>query len=43
VVVLKDGAVVGELAGDDVTEEKLMHTIAGDTPAEPAKEVANDG
>ncbi|MEU0335389.1 sugar ABC transporter ATP-binding protein [Streptomyces sp. NPDC006193] len=28
VVVLKDGAVVGELTGDDVTEEKLMRTIA---------------
>ncbi|MFD4575740.1 sugar ABC transporter ATP-binding protein [Streptomyces sp. NPDC058417] len=32
VVVLKDGAVVGELTGDDVTEDKLMRTIAGDVP-----------
>lgn len=44
VVVLKDGAVVGELTGDDVTEDKLMRTIAGDTRPEPvAKEVASDG
>jgi ribose transport system ATP-binding protein len=33
VVVLKDGAVVGELTGEDVTEDKLMRTIAGDAPA----------
>ncbi|MFJ3990928.1 sugar ABC transporter ATP-binding protein [Streptomyces sp. NPDC090032] len=33
VVVLKDGAVVGELTGDDVTEDKLMHTIAAGSPA----------
>ncbi|MFD6416227.1 ATP-binding cassette domain-containing protein [Streptomyces sp. NPDC060194] len=31
VVVLKDGAVVGELTGDDVTEDRLMHTIAAET------------
>ena len=44
VVVLKDGAVVGELAGDDVTEEKLMRTIAGNGPArDTAKEAAADG
>ncbi|GLW47180.1 sugar ABC transporter ATP-binding protein [Streptomyces sp. NBRC 14336] len=29
VVVLKDGAVVGELSGDDVTEDNLMRAIAG--------------
>jgi len=29
VVVLRDGAVVGELHGDDVTEEKIMAAIAG--------------
>ncbi|MBQ0825469.1 sugar ABC transporter ATP-binding protein [Streptomyces tagetis] len=40
VVVLKDGAVVGELTGDDVTEDKLMRTIAGDPPAPGAVEVA---
>ncbi|MCK8677594.1 sugar ABC transporter ATP-binding protein [Streptomyces lichenis] len=34
VVVLKDGAVVGELTGDEVTEDLLMRTIAGG--AEPA-------
>ncbi|MFE2985128.1 sugar ABC transporter ATP-binding protein [Streptomyces sp. NPDC059262] len=33
VVVLKDGAVVGELTGDDVTEDKLMQTIAAGSPA----------
>lgn len=44
VVVLKDGAVVGELTGDDVTEDKLMRTIAGDAQVEHlAKEVATDG
>ncbi|RVU20823.1 sugar ABC transporter ATP-binding protein [Streptomyces antnestii] len=32
VVVLKDGAVVGELTGDDVTEDKLMQTIAAGSP-----------
>jgi monosaccharide-transporting ATPase len=42
VVVLKDGAVVGELTGDDVTEEKLMRTIAGAAPA-PREEAAADG
>ncbi|MFF3346483.1 sugar ABC transporter ATP-binding protein [Streptomyces sp. NPDC002779] len=40
VVVLKDGAVVGELSGDDVTEEKLMRTIAGHGPAGDAREEA---
>ncbi|WP_030378548.1 MULTISPECIES: sugar ABC transporter ATP-binding protein [unclassified Streptomyces] len=44
VVVLKDGAVVGELTGEDVTEDKLMRTIAGDIPARTAvKEAATDG
>ncbi|MEU3856522.1 sugar ABC transporter ATP-binding protein [Streptomyces sp. NPDC028722] len=44
VVVLKDGAVVGELTGDDVTENKLMRTIAGDAPARDAvKETGTDG
>ncbi|MFE1025799.1 sugar ABC transporter ATP-binding protein [Streptomyces sp. NPDC058818] len=44
VVVLKDGAVVGELTGDDVTEDKLMRTIAGGDPAYDAvKEAATDG
>lgn len=44
VVVLKDGAVVGELTGDEVTEGKLMRTIAGDTPARDAGgEAATDG
>ncbi|MEU6403344.1 sugar ABC transporter ATP-binding protein [Streptomyces sp. NPDC046985] len=33
VVVLKDGAVVGELTGDDVTEDELMRAIAADTPS----------
>ncbi|MEU5275112.1 sugar ABC transporter ATP-binding protein [Streptomyces asoensis] len=44
VVVLKDGAVVGELTGDDVTEDTLMRTIAGHRPA-PGKggEAAADG
>lgn len=43
-VVLKDGAVVGELTGDDVTEDMLMRTIAGDAAVEHlAKEVATDG
>ncbi|MGW7491171.1 sugar ABC transporter ATP-binding protein [Streptomyces sp. NPDC054786] len=39
VVVLKDGAVVGELAGDEVTEDRLMRAIAeaaGDAPATTA-------
>ncbi|TKK81161.1 sugar ABC transporter ATP-binding protein [Herbidospora galbida] len=31
VVVLRDGAVVGELSGADVTEEKIMAAIAGTT------------
>ncbi|MEU0751293.1 sugar ABC transporter ATP-binding protein, partial [Streptomyces albogriseolus] len=44
VVVLKDGAVVGELTGDEVTEDKLMRTIAGDAPARDAVEgAATDG
>lgn len=44
VVVLKDGAVVGELTGDEVTEDKLMRTIAGDAPARDAGgEAATDG
>ncbi|MFB0614743.1 sugar ABC transporter ATP-binding protein [Streptomyces sp. AGS-58] len=45
VVVLKDGAVVGELTGDDVTEDKLMRTIAGDAPAWDAvkEEAGTDG
>ncbi|MER7202288.1 sugar ABC transporter ATP-binding protein [Streptomyces sp. CB01635] len=41
VVVLKDGAVVGELTGDDVTEDKLMQTIAAGSPA--AGEVTRHG
>ncbi|MFE7646594.1 sugar ABC transporter ATP-binding protein [Streptomyces phaeoluteigriseus] len=44
VVVLKDGRVVGELTGDDVTEEKLMRKIAGNDPVRDAvEEVAADG
>ncbi|MDQ0585260.1 sugar ABC transporter ATP-binding protein [Streptomyces rishiriensis] len=44
VVVLKDGAVVGELTGDDVTEDKLMRTIAGNDPGPDAgEEAAVDG
>ncbi|KRV47263.1 sugar ABC transporter ATP-binding protein [Wenjunlia vitaminophila] len=33
VVVLKDGAVVAELSGDDVTEDRLMRAIAAPTTA----------
>ncbi|WP_307070932.1 sugar ABC transporter ATP-binding protein [Streptomyces sp. B3I8] len=40
VVVLKDGAVVGELTGEDVTEDKLMRTIAGDAPTRAAGDTA---
>lgn len=29
-VVLKDGAVVAELTGDDVTEDRLLHAIAAE-------------
>ncbi|GGV82632.1 sugar ABC transporter ATP-binding protein [Streptomyces griseoloalbus] len=44
VVVLKDGAVVGELTGDEVTEDKLMRTIAGHAPArDTVEEAATDG
>ncbi|MGX1274392.1 sugar ABC transporter ATP-binding protein [Streptomyces phaeoluteigriseus] len=44
VVVLKDGAVVGELTGDDVTGEKLMRAIAGGDPArDAAEEGTTDG
>ncbi|WP_040908032.1 sugar ABC transporter ATP-binding protein [Streptomyces griseoflavus] len=44
VVVLKDGAVVGELNGDEVTEDKLMRTIAGHAPERGALgEAATDG
>ncbi|MFC8426615.1 sugar ABC transporter ATP-binding protein [Streptomyces sp. NPDC057236] len=44
VVVLKDGAVVGELTGDEVTEDKLMRTIAGHAPDRDAvEEAATDG
>ena len=35
VVVLKDGAVVGHLDGAEVTEDRLMHTLAGANPADP--------
>ena len=40
VVVLKDGAVVGELSGDDVTEDNLMRAIAG---SDNLQGVAADG
>ncbi|MET8459960.1 sugar ABC transporter ATP-binding protein [Streptomyces parvulus] len=40
VVVLKDGAVVGELTGDDVTEDQLMRTIAGEAPPRGTPEEA---
>ncbi|MEV4637776.1 sugar ABC transporter ATP-binding protein [Actinoplanes sp. NPDC049548] len=40
VVVLRDGAVVGELRGDDVTTEALLETIAA--AAVEAKEVGNE-
>ncbi|KOT39116.1 sugar ABC transporter ATP-binding protein [Streptomyces caelestis] len=44
VVVLKDGAVVGELTGDEVTEDKLMRTIAGHSPdGDAVEEAATDG
>lgn len=44
VVVLKDGAVVGELTGDEVTEDGLMRTIAGHVPdGDTGKEAAADG
>ncbi|MEU3102456.1 sugar ABC transporter ATP-binding protein [Streptomyces griseoflavus] len=44
VVVLKDGAVVGELTGDEVTEDELMRTIAGHAPDRDAvREAATDG
>jgi monosaccharide-transporting ATPase len=33
VVVLRDGHVITELTGADVTEEALMHALAADTPA----------
>jgi simple sugar transport system ATP-binding protein len=29
VIVLRDRAKVGELAGNEITEEAIMHTIAG--------------
>ncbi|WP_407563629.1 sugar ABC transporter ATP-binding protein [Streptomyces sp. 184] len=38
VVVLRDGAVVGELTGDDVTEDRLMEAIAA--AAEPGADPA---
>jgi len=31
-VVLKDGAVVGELSGDDLTQDKVLAAIAGEAP-----------
>ncbi|MEV0612349.1 ATP-binding cassette domain-containing protein [Nonomuraea sp. NPDC050404] len=34
ILVLREGAVVGELSGDEVTEEKIMATIAEQTIAE---------
>ena len=34
VVVLRDGAVVGELAGDDVTEHAIMADARGRRPAD---------
>ncbi|WP_261720393.1 sugar ABC transporter ATP-binding protein [Streptomyces sp. FZ201] len=40
VVVLKDGAVVGELSGDNVTEDNLMRAIAG---SDNLQGVAADG
>jgi ribose transport system ATP-binding protein len=46
VVVLRDGAVVGELTGDDVTEDRLMEAIAaagdGDSPGEPPEDRRTD-
>jgi ribose transport system ATP-binding protein len=41
VVVLKEGAVVGHLDGAEVTEERLMHTLAGANPADPGLAESN--
>ncbi len=35
VVVLKEGTVVGQLDGDEVTEEQLMHALAAAPPENP--------
>ncbi|WP_431913296.1 ATP-binding cassette domain-containing protein [Nonomuraea jabiensis] len=44
ILVLREGAVVGELSGDEVTEERIMATIAEHTAADqpPAKHTAAD-
>jgi ABC-type sugar transport system ATPase subunit len=37
-LVLKDGAIVAELDGDDVNEERLMAALATERPAEAARD-----
>ncbi|MEU6789194.1 sugar ABC transporter ATP-binding protein [Nonomuraea angiospora] len=43
ILVLRDGAVVGELSGDEVTEERIMATIAEHTAVGQAGEEPGDG
>ncbi|MGV9378531.1 sugar ABC transporter ATP-binding protein [Nonomuraea sp. NPDC003707] len=43
ILVLREGAVVGELSGDEVTEERIMATIAEHTAVGQAGEERGDG
>jgi ribose transport system ATP-binding protein len=38
VIVLRDGAVVGTLSGDELTEENLVGAIAGGESSQPKKD-----
>ena len=38
VVVLRDGAVVGTLSGDELNEQNLVRAIAGSEPSQPTKD-----
>ena len=43
IVVLRDGAVIGELTGDEVTEDRLMEAIAAAADELPADDLEADG
>ena len=42
IFVLKEGRVVGVLAGDDVNEGELVHAIAGETPGTTVTEIVEE-
>ena len=38
VVVLRDGGVAGTLSGEELTEQNLVHMIAGSESSQPAED-----